>query len=148
MAQLFETLTCPYGPKKYTTSSPIPREHGVVISTRNAYVLQSNASSLREVSETNSHDLALRTGVPRGRPRRPTSSRLGWGRLLGDVIDGRNTTSAAPAWKTAARAPQSGRFLGIYAWFQSWCTSFDGPHGRMRPRQCTTPTVLRAYSHV
>ena len=28
-------------------------------------------------SESNSHDLALRTGVPRGRPRRPTSSRLG-----------------------------------------------------------------------
>ena len=50
-----------------------------------------------------------------------------------------------PPWKTAARAPQSGRFLGIYAWFQSWCTSFDGPHGRVRPRRCTTHTVLRGY---
>ena len=55
----------------------------------------------------------------------------GRGRLLSSLIEGRSTSSAARAEKRAARAPQSGRFLGIYAWFQSWSTSVIGTS---RPR--------------
>ena len=50
---------------------------------------------------------------------------------MSSLIEGRSTSSAARAEKRAARAPQSGRFLGIYAWFQSWCTSV---RGASRPR--------------
>ena len=76
-------------------------------------------------------DLAHRADVPRGRPRWPTGSRPGRGRLLGRVIEGRSTSSAARAEKSAARAPQSGRFLGFYAWFQLMHRAF---RGTSRPR--------------
>ena len=91
-------------------------------------------------------DLALRAGVPRGRPRWPTGSRPGRGRLLGSVIEGRSTSSAARAEKSAARAPQNGRFLGTPG-FSRGAPPSEGPRGHVRPRRCTTPTVLRAYSH-
>ena len=91
-------------------------------------------------------DLALRAGVPRGRPRWPTGSRPGRGRLSGSVIEGRSTSSAARAEKSAARAPQNGRFLGTPG-FSRGAPPSEGPRGHVRPRRCTTPTVLRAYSH-
>ena len=50
---------------------------------------------------------------------------------MGSVIEGCSTSSATRAGKRAVRAPQNGRFLGIYAWFQSWCTS---ERGTSRPR--------------
>ena len=78
-----------------------------------------------------SRDFGLRAGVPQSRSRWPTGFRPGQGPPLGIVIEGRSKISVAPAGKTTARAPQSGRFLGIYAWFQSRCTSV---RGTSRPR--------------
>ena len=74
-------------------------------------------------------DFGLRAGTPRGVI--PLAYRLQAGPRppLGIVIEGRSISSAARAGKSAARAPQSGRFLGIYAWFQSWCTSVRGNSG-------------------
>ena len=92
-------------------------------------------------------DLAHRADVPRGRPRWSTGSRPGQGRLSGRVIEGRSTSSAARAEKSAARAPQNGRFLRTPG-FSPGAPPREGFRGRVRPRQCTTPTVLRVYSHV
>ena len=66
---------------------------------------------------------------------------------MGRVIEGRSTSSAARAEKSAARAPQNGRFLRTPG-FSPGAPPREGFRGRVRPRQCTTPTVLRAYSHV
>lgn len=66
---------------------------------------------------------------------------------MGSFIEGRSTSSAARAGKSAARALKMDDFWGFTPGFSPGAPPREGPRGLVRPRQCTTPTVLLTYSH-